>query len=386
MMYSSNELWLELTNVDLTGQVADLLLHNTSSSYYYQLLNKTNLLQPVWTLGESIQAGATGTNETPFQGEYIGVNSNMFFWAHQAQWYVSVSATTAAFEPSGNIPGKTGTFTVTGRPISGVTNPLTVYYRVSGTASNGADYSSLYSSLYGTVMITNGSDATIEVVPVADSFIEGTETIILTVIPTNTYLITARQDSDINYISDSSTTIRIDADSPDDLAFEPNGPAGVPARNGRFTLYRSDLQNIYTNLAVRYVISGTASNGVDYVSLTNVVNFLPGPSASTTNIDIIPQPDIFQEGIETVTLTLVVTNTYLIEAGHSNATVFIDDTSTKVSVTAATRPLSRARAPTFRVRLVPSCSHVRTRAQSPPIWRCGMWFPARPATAGITPT
>ena len=78
MLCFSNVLCLEIISVDLTNQVADLLLHNTTNSYFYQLLSKTNLLQPVWTLG-TIQDGASGTNQTDFFPVNLDDNPMIFF-------------------------------------------------------------------------------------------------------------------------------------------------------------------------------------------------------------------------------------------------------------------------------------------------------------------
>jgi hypothetical protein len=64
---------------------------------------------------------------------------------------------------------------------SGGTNlPLTVYYTVGGTASNGVDYV----KLPGSVTIPAGAYAArIEVLPIDDLLVEGTETVVLTLAP-----------------------------------------------------------------------------------------------------------------------------------------------------------------------------------------------------------
>ncbi|HWN96434.1 MAG TPA: Ig-like domain-containing protein [Methylomirabilota bacterium] len=64
---------------------------------------------------------------------------------------------------------------------SGNTNiPLTVYYRLSGTASNGVDYESLPHS----VEIPAGQrGARIVVVPIDDALVEGAESVVLTLVP-----------------------------------------------------------------------------------------------------------------------------------------------------------------------------------------------------------
>jgi hypothetical protein len=57
-----------------------------------------------------------------------------------------------------------------------LSRPLTVFYGISGTASNGVDYQ----SLSGVVTIpSNSPSAIIEVIPLHDTLVEGTESVIL---------------------------------------------------------------------------------------------------------------------------------------------------------------------------------------------------------------
>lgn len=68
-----------------------------------------------------------------------------------------------------------GIFTV--RRTGSLDSPLTVYYKLSGTAQNGVDYK----ELTGTVVIPAGmAYADIEVVPIDDDLAEGTETVVAT--------------------------------------------------------------------------------------------------------------------------------------------------------------------------------------------------------------
>ena len=89
---------------------------------------------------------------------------------------------------------------------------------------------------------------------------------------------------------------------------------------GAFTLRRSG--DASGALAVTYKISGTASNGVDYVALSGTTNFAPG----VTNImlAVVPIDDLVPEPVETVILTLNTNAAYII-AGSPSATVSIAD-------------------------------------------------------------
>jgi hypothetical protein len=83
-----------------------------------------------------------------------------------------------AVEPSSNAVVNTGTFTVSRN--GDLANPLTVFYGVSGTASNGVDYV----SLPGSVTIPAGTNVVaITVTPLADNDTNDFGTVILTLVP-----------------------------------------------------------------------------------------------------------------------------------------------------------------------------------------------------------
>lgn len=69
---------------------------------------------------------------------------------------------------------------------------------------------------------------------------------------------------------------------------------------GRFTIYRDAGTNM--DLLVPYFISGTASNGVDYITISNTVVIPRG--ARSADITIFPLHDNLVEGTETVVLRL----------------------------------------------------------------------------------
>jgi hypothetical protein len=91
---------------------------------------------------------------------------------------VTVTATTPlASEGDGK---GTFTFARTGNPSSA----LTVYYRVTGTATAGSDYASLGTSV---TFAAGASTATKTVSPLQDNLHEGNESVILTLTPHPSY-------------------------------------------------------------------------------------------------------------------------------------------------------------------------------------------------------
>jgi len=107
------------------------------------------------------------------------------------------SSGAVAFEAGGD----PGAFTVT---RSGArAGALTVFYTISGTASNGTDYT----AISGSVVIPDGqTSATITIAPVDDSLIEGSETVTLTLAAGAGYAIGA-QSSDTVTIADNDSDV-----------------------------------------------------------------------------------------------------------------------------------------------------------------------------------
>jgi hypothetical protein len=90
---------------------------------------------------------------------------------------------------------------------------------------------------------------------------------------------------------------------------------------GRFTFVRNNDQTMST-LTVKYAISGTASNGVDYALLTNSIT-IP-TNALATNVTITPLGANLSSDQKNVTLTLLSSTNFSLTS-LSNATITILD-------------------------------------------------------------
>jgi hypothetical protein len=114
------------------------------------------------------------------------------------------------------------------------------------------------------------------------------------------------------------------------VANDPNASqSGDP---GQFTVQRNGAPA--AALTVRYSLSGTASNGVDYVALTNFVT-IAGLSSNAT-ITVSPLVNLGATTNQTVQLTLVPDNTYLTGA-LASATVTIAPSLTTYETWRATK-------------------------------------------------
>ena len=255
---------------------------------------------------------------------------NVTFWVTDARRHSSkrvvlrltVKATQtvsiAATDSSASEPSTPGAFTVT-RTGGGTTTPLTVAYTVSGTAT-----SSDYAALPGSVTIPKGkTSATIAVTPADDDTIESTETVVVTLTPQTAYIVGTVNTATVEITSDDvPPTVTVSAF--DSAAAEPSAPGSFRiTRTGRTT----------TSLLVSYSVSGTATSGTDFTTLTGSATIPAGATFAT--VTVTPIDDTTVEIPETVIVTLTESTRYTI-GFSSTATVIItdDDVLPTVSISA----------------------------------------------------
>ena len=194
-------------------------------------------------------------------------------------------------------------FSRTGKP----TGDLPVYYSVSGTATAGKDFP----TLLGVVVIPAGqASAMVAFRPIDDKDVEPDETVTLTV------------SSDLTYTSAGSSATATIVD--DDILVVTVAPtrdaAAEPTVSGAFTVKRDG--DLTGNLVVYYSLSGTASNGVDYVTLSGAVTIPAGET--TADVTLTPKDDTLTEGDESVVLTLLANPGYNV-GNPAQAALFIRD-------------------------------------------------------------
>jgi hypothetical protein len=204
-----------------------------------------------------------------------------------------------------------GEFTLT--RTGNTTNSLTVNYNIAGTATNGQDYD----RLTGMATFASGSSTTsIKIKPIDDVDYEGYENIKLTLKTGNKYNLGTAKNATVNLLDNDKPTIAISAS--DVSAAETL--AGETSNSGQFTLTRTG--NTANSLTVNYLISGSATNGQDYDSLTGLATFAAGSYTAVIDINLID--DLIYEGNETISLTLATDSKYVLSK-DSSASVFIAD-------------------------------------------------------------
>ncbi|BAY20472.1 putative peptidase [Calothrix sp. NIES-2100] len=235
---------------------------------------------------------------------------------------ITISATdNNAGETSATAVANPGQFTLT--RTGNTDSALTVNYTITGTATNGTDYNALSNSV---TFAAGSSTANVDIIPIDDVLLENTETVVLTLATATDYILGTAKAATLNIVDNDKSTITISAT--DNNAGETI--TGQTANPGRFTLTRT--VNTASALTVNYTITGTATNGTDYNSLTNSVTFAAG--SSTAFIDITPIDDLEFEGNETVVLTLATSTNYNLGTAKTATLNIVDNDKPTISISA----------------------------------------------------
>ena len=197
---------------------------------------------------------------------------------------VTVAATGNVATESGTSAGEL-TFTVS----QVLTNPLTIFYTVGGTASNGNDYV----FLPGSFVIPAGVRIyRFPIFAINDFFVEGPESVDLTITPNANYTLVGGFDTaSITIVDDDLPTVTVSAVT----AIAVEGGA-----HGQLSFTRTG--NPERSLTINYVVSGTAISGSDYVALSGSVTIPAG--AVNVYLDINAFDDGLLEGDETVIIAI----------------------------------------------------------------------------------
>lgn len=230
-----------------------------------------------------------------------------------------VTVATAAADAS-EAASAPGTFTIT---RTGVGAPLTVFYTMSGTASNGVDYTNaLGGPLTGSVTF-NSTDTTtnITLIPIDDAIAETMETVVLSI---NTAI--------GEYAGAGSATVNI-ADNESPQLTVAAVSTQMYERTNDFALFRItrlgelNVASFNPNLS----FSGAAANATDFYADTPVA-FDPG--LQTQDVKLYPIEDTAYEGNETVTVNIAAATAgeYSIGSPGSASVTLVDATSPPATV------------------------------------------------------
>ncbi|MEA3137719.1 MAG: hypothetical protein QOC71_2000 [Thermoplasmata archaeon] len=188
---------------------------------------------------------------------------------------------------------------------------LVVSVVAGGTAALGGDY-----TLSATqVTIPAGlTTAVLTLTPSDDSSKESTEVARIFIVPDSAFLVGTPSFADVRILDDDQPAVHVTV--PDfDLA--ESGATGAVVRVHRTAV---DLEHALT---VNYVVTGPAKSGVDFTSVGTSVTIPAGKSFA--DIAIAAIDDTVADANEFVTITLLDTSTYSLEAPASASVTIVDD-------------------------------------------------------------
>ena len=196
-----------------------------------------------------------------------------------------------------------------------ITKSLNVNYSLSGTATNGTDYS----TLNGVATFASGSStAIIFVNPTEDIIFEGNETAIFNLLTGTGYTVGTSNSSTIT-IADNDPQPQI---SINDVTLT-EGNSGTKTANFAVTLSSPSNQTI----TVAYQTSNVfAVAGTDYITQTGTITFNPGEISKT--VGVIVNGDTLVENNETFKVNLSTPVNATIADGEGIATINNDDVPT----------------------------------------------------------
>jgi len=215
--------------------------------------------------------------------------------------YASIAVTTGpAIEG-----GTAGVFRVTTAGTG--TGNITLGYTVTGTATNGTDFT----SLIGTLSIGKNTTSNISIATIQDTTVEGYETVTLSLNPDPAYSLALDASATLNIQDDDAPQVNVS--TTDDSFSEANGSLA------KFFLSRTG--STAAALTVNYTLGGTATSGSDYTAPSGSVTIAAGSAGAFVDVSMLD--DTLAEGTETIVFNVTPDAAY--STGISSATRYITD-------------------------------------------------------------
>ncbi|WP_338285537.1 Calx-beta domain-containing protein [Luteolibacter sp. LG18] len=197
---------------------------------------------------------------------------------------------------------------------------VTVNYTVGGTATAGSDYTALSGSV--SVPVNGSNDTTVTIPITNDTTAEPTETVVATITPGTGYKV---------YNDPSATALIRDNDSGSERVMVSTYNQ-TPSESGPTTanFYFSRAVGTTGALTVNYTMSGTATNGTDYATMSGTCVIADGDSGVL--VPVTPVDDALVEGTETVTATVAAGTGYSVDFPASATFEITDNDAATVTV------------------------------------------------------
>jgi hypothetical protein len=216
-----------------------------------------------------------------------------------------VASDAAAAEPAGD----TGAYTLT--RTGSTTSPLTVSVAWSGTALPASDFTTSPSTTSTFTFVANAATAGVTLTPKTDTLVEGSETATLTILSDSHYAIAAAASATVT-IADATLSASVDS-------------ASVREGGGAVTFTVTRTGSLSAALTVPVTMSGTATDGTDYVRDPATASLSFAVGSATATMTLTPQFDGLLEGNETATMTIGSTSGYALSTAAATLTIIDAD-------------------------------------------------------------
>jgi hypothetical protein len=240
---TNGSLWLEVTSVDTVNSQFDLRFHNTTNSLYYQFLSKSNLTDSIWAFGAFLQ-GRSDTNITDFDPVTM-TSSNMFFRGVEGNAVIQLYQ----YDNYTIRPASTNDSGTQGHIFFSIVDivlptDLTLFYRISGLATNGVDYVAITNQV---VIPAGNSTVYLTIQGIYTTNWAPDTTLIITMILTNSYLVDPVNFTVTNIISDNKFQTVTNAQQCVGMDYDPLLNSLIVSGEFDFGMPGFDFERIGTN-------------------------------------------------------------------------------------------------------------------------------------------
>ncbi|APQ17871.1 hypothetical protein A9200_02880 [Maribacter hydrothermalis] len=304
-----------LTGTATEGAAADYIISGNASFANGASVSNINILPNQDALVEGNETVVITLNSVSSSSYEIGpLNTDTVTIVDDDLFTATITATDNVAEEATTVTN-TGTFTISLDAINNTGSPVVVGYTVGGTASSGTDYT----ALSGSVSFANGQQSrTVTITPINDNSVENPETVIVNLSTGAGYELGATATRTATVTINDTDTFTASVVSSTATSNE------SPVTNGVFTVSLNSTNTTGSPVTVNYNVTGTATAGIDYNTLSGSVAIANG--ASTGTVNVVPINDTTIETNETVILTLATSPNYTVGTPNSaNVTIVSDD-------------------------------------------------------------
>lgn len=228
---------------------------------------------------------------------------------------IAISATTTALKP-----GDSSNFTISRPSSADLSQPLTVYYSPTGSATPGTDYTQLPG------VITIPANQTSVTVPFSTFAKTGTSSVAqkdlaITLQSGSGYIVPTTGNA-VNYTIGAYTPSNVTITNPGGGTTPGGGTLTPGSTTDGFTVNRIGGDTTQP-LIVNYLVGGTATPGSDYTPLSGVVTIPAGQTTATVPLQVLPNSGTTAKPAKDITITLKPGNGYTPDATNPTATYTI---------------------------------------------------------------